>query len=297
MDSTVRWASITAIAPIAWGTNYYVTHQFLPADHPLYGAFFRALPAGLLLFCLARRLPTGDWWWKSLVLGICNVGAFFALIYLASQLLPVSLASTIMSTAPVAMGFFAWLLLAERPTLGILLGSAAGIAGVCLMLGTAQSGVNLRGVAASLAAVTMSSFGYALSKKWGRSGDLIATTSWQLIAGALAVVPFAVIFEGAPPTLDLPAIGGFAYVVLVATAGAFLAWFSGLRHLSAASVGLIGLLNPLTGVLLGTTLSGEHLTLKQILGMLLILAGILLIRPPSRRPTGSKVASGSLASP
>jgi probable blue pigment (indigoidine) exporter len=158
------------------------------------------------------------------------------------------------------------------------------------MLGTAQSGINPRGVGASLAAVTLSSFGYALSKKWGRSGDLIATTSWQLIAGALAVVPFALIFEGAPPALDLPAIGGFTYVVLVATAGAFLAWFSGLRHLSAASVGIIGLLNPLTGVLLGTTLSGEHLTIQQIFGMVLILGGILLIRP-----RGSKATARSLA--
>ncbi|GAA1558978.1 EamA family transporter [Kribbella sancticallisti] len=294
MDTTLRWASITAIAPVAWGTNYYVTHHYLPADHPLYGAVFRALPAGLLLLCLARRRPTGDWWWKSFVLGVCNVGAFFALIYLASQLLPVSVASTIMSTAPVAMGLFAWALLAERPTLAVVLGSAAGIAGVCLMLGTAQDGVNLRGVAASLAAVTMSSFGYALSKKWGRSGDLLATTSWQLIAGGLAVVPFALIVEGAPPSLDLPAAAGFVYVVLVATAGAYLAWFAGLRHLSAASVGIIGLLNPLTGVLLGTTLSGEHLTIKQLLGMLLILGGILLIRP--RRPVGGASSTEGLQS-
>ena len=60
---------------------------------------------------------------------------------------------------------------------------------------------------------------------------------------------------------------------------AFTAWFTGLRHLSAATVGLIGLLNPVTGVLLGLTLSGEALTLRQVLGLGLVLAGITLSRP------------------
>ncbi|WBQ04369.1 DMT family transporter [Kribbella sp. CA-293567] len=282
MEATFRWAAITAVAPVAWGTNYFITHEYLPSGHPLYGAAIRALPAGLLLYCLARRRPAGDWWWKSAVLGVCNVGAFFALIYVASQLLPVSLASTIMSTAPFTMGLFAWAILAERPTISVVIGATAGICGVCLMLGTAQTTVNVRGVAASLAAVTISSFGYALTKRWGRPGDLLATTAWQLIAGGTALLPFAIVFEGAPPGLDLPAIGGFAYVTVVATAIAYLAWFSGLRHLTAASVGLIGLLNPVTGVLLGTSLSGDRLSARQIVGMALILGGILLSRRRSR---------------
>jgi probable blue pigment (indigoidine) exporter len=279
MEDTFRWTLVTAIAPIAWGTNYFVTHEYLPAGYPLYGAVFRALPAGLLLLALARRLPRGVWWWRSLLLGVCNMGAFFALIYLASQLLPVSLASTIMSASPLTMALFAWALLAERPTVPVLAGAAAGIAGVCLLLGAGTTAVDLRGVAASVAALTMSSCGYVLAKKWGRADGPIATTSWQLIAGGLVVVPFAVIFEGAPPHLDLPAIGGFVYVGLVATALAFTAWFTGLRHLSAASVGLIGLLNPVTGVLLGVLVSGEVLTLQQVLGLALVLGGITLSRP------------------
>ncbi|TDW21480.1 DMT family transporter [Kribbella kalugense] len=279
MEDTFRWTLVTAIAPIAWGTNYFVTHEYLPTGYPLYGAVFRALPAGLLLLALARRLPRGIWWWRSLLLGVCNMGAFFALIYLASQLLPVSLASTIMSASPLTMALFAWALLAERPTVPVLAGAAAGIAGVCLLLGAGATAVDLRGVAASVAALTMSSCGYVLAKKWGRADGPIATTSWQLIAGGLVVIPFAVIFEGAPPHLDLPAIGGFVYVGVVATALAFTAWFTGLRHLSAATVGLIGLLNPVTGVLLGVLVSGEVLTVQQVLGLALVLGGITLSRP------------------
>lgn len=279
MENTFRWTLVTAIAPIAWGTNYFVTHEYLPAGHPLYGAVLRALPAGFLLLAVARRLPRGVWWWRSVLLGICNMGAFFALIYLASQLLPVSLASTIMSAAPFTMALFGWALLAERPTVLVLSGATAGIAGVVLLLGAGTTAVDLRGVAASVAALIMSSCGYVLAKKWGRADGPIATTSWQLIAGGLILIPFAVIVEGAPPHLDLQAIGGFAYVGLVATALAFTAWFAGLRHLSAATVGLIGLLNPVTGVLLGVLVSGEVLTARQVLGLGLVLFGITLSRP------------------
>ncbi|WP_405060011.1 DMT family transporter [Kribbella sp. NBC_01505] len=274
MENTYRWALVTAIAPVAWGTNYFVTHEYLPAGYPLYGAVFRALPAGLLLLALARRLPHGVWWWRSLLLGVCNMGAFFALIYLAAQLLPVSLAATIMSAAPMTMALFAWVLLSERPTAAVLTGAAAGFAGVCLLLGGGTSAVDLRGVLASVAALTMSSCGYVLAKKWGRADGPLATTSWQLIAGGLVLVPFALVFEGRPPTLDLPAVAGFAYVGLVATALAFTAWFTGLRHLNAATVGLIGLLNPVTGVLLGLLFSAESLTTRQVLGLALVFTGI-----------------------
>jgi probable blue pigment (indigoidine) exporter len=76
---------------------------------------------------------------------------------------------------------------------------------------------------------------------------------------------------------------GFSYVTVVATALAFAAWFTGLRHLSAGTVGLIGLLNPMTGVLLGTVVAGETLAVQQICGLVLVFLGILLGQPFAAR--------------
>ena len=59
------WVLVTAIAPIAWGSTYFVTHEYLPADAPLWGSVIRALPAGLVLLLIGRRLPRGRWWWRS----------------------------------------------------------------------------------------------------------------------------------------------------------------------------------------------------------------------------------------
>ncbi|MEP7024293.1 MAG: EamA family transporter, partial [Actinomycetota bacterium] len=229
MEATYRWAAVTAIAPVAWGANYYVTRQFLPAGFPLYGAAIRALPAGLLLLAVCRQRPRGSWWWRSLVLGTLNVAAFFVLIFLAAQLLPTNVAATLMATSPLAIMLLAWLLLAERPHPRHLAGAGFGIAGVCLMLFTGAAAIDLRGVLASIAAMGMSSWGYVLAKRWSTEIDVLATTAWQLIAGGLVLLPFATTIEGAPPGLDAAAVLGFGYVTVIATALAFAAWFAGLR--------------------------------------------------------------------
>lgn len=283
MEANLRYVLVTAVAPIAWGANYYVIKHLLPPDGPLWGAALRALPAGLLLLVLARTLPRGAWLWRSAVLGVLNVGAFFLLIHLAAQLLPTSVAAAIMATSPVTMMAFAWALAAERPTLRVLAGAGVGIAGVALILLTSVGGIDVRGVLASVAAMTMSSLGFVLSKRWADRTPVLASTAWQLVAGGTALLVVAVAVEGTPPAVDAAAVGGYAFVSLVATALAFVCWFTGLRRLSAGTVGIIGLLNPVTGVLLGTLAASEPLTALQVAGIALVLAAIAFGRRPAAR--------------
>lgn len=287
MEVTWRWLLITALAPISWGATYFVTRQFLPADSPLWGAALRALPAGLLLLLVARCLPRGSWWWRSLILGTLNFGGFFVLIYVSAQLLPTSIAASVMALAPLALAGIAWPLLGERPTLRLTLGAVLGIGGVTLVVGLGAAGMDAWGIGASLAALLLSSFGAILTTRWADSTPLVATTSWQLLAGGLVLTILAVIVEGAPPRVDTAGVVAYAFVAVIATALAFLCWFAGLRHLAAGTVGLVGLLNPVTGVLLGTLIAGETLTIWQGVGIALVLTGITLGRRGAARDTAS----------
>jgi probable blue pigment (indigoidine) exporter len=78
----------TAAVPLVWGTTYAVTTELLPPDRPLLAGVLRALPAGLLLVAVTRRLPRADWWWRAAVLGSLNIGAFFALLFVSAYRLP-----------------------------------------------------------------------------------------------------------------------------------------------------------------------------------------------------------------
>lgn len=286
MEDNRRWLPVAALAPVLWGTTYYVTRHTLPADSPLWGGVLRALPAGLVLLALARRLPRGSWWWRSAVLGVLTTGAFFALVYVAAQTLPTSIASTVMAVGPVAMMLAAWVLLGQRPRLRAVVGGVLGVAGVAVMLlgGGEGAGLDPRGIAASVAAMVLSSVGYVLATRWRGEIDVLPLTAWQLVAGALVLLPAAVVVEGAPPALDGTALLGFAYVSLVATALANVAWFASLRRLGPSTVGLVGLLNPVTGVLLGTVLAAETLTARQVLGIAVVLGAMVLGATAGRRP-------------
>ncbi|WP_370375395.1 DMT family transporter [Isoptericola sp. b515] len=292
METTWRWMLLTAVAPVAWGSTYYVTREFLPADDPLWGAALRALPAGLLLLVLARRLPRGAWWWRSAVLGVLNVGAFFVLVYVASTRLPSSVASTVMATSAITLMLLAWPLLGERPAWRGLAGASAGLVGVVVLVVEGGAAVDPWGVAASATAMLLSSTGYVLTKRWAPAEPMTAVTAWQLTAGGLLLLPVAAAVDGAPPVLDASAVAGFAYVSLVATAVAFVAWFTGLRHLPAGAVGVVGLLNPVTGVLLGTLLADESFGPRRAAGTMLVLGGVLLAAR-SARQTPRRVRTGA----
>jgi len=283
MEVKWRWLLLTAIAPIAWGASYFVTSHTLPADAPIWGAAIRALPAGLLLMAFARRMPRGAWWWRSTLLGVMNVAVFFVLVYVAAQLLPSSVASSVQALTPVALAGFAWALVAERPTRRIALGALLGIGGVLLVVGAGTGRLDGWGIAAAATSMLLASLSGVLAKRWADGTPVMAVTAWQLVIGGALLVPFAFGFEGLPPVVDGLGWAGYAFMTLIATALAYWAWFTGLSKLPAATVGIVGLLNPVTGVLLGTLAAGELLGWPQWLGVGLVLGGILAAQAPAKR--------------
>jgi len=186
------------------------------------------------------------------------------------------------------MMLLAWPMLAIRPQRLPLLGAALGFVGVCVMLLTGMTSADPVGVLASLAAMTMASIGFLLSRRWAGEVAVLPATAWQLVAGGLVVLPFAVAIEGAPPRLDGPAVAGFVYLTTVATALAYVVWFGGLARLEPGTVGLLGLLNPVAGVALGAVLAGERFGLLQVAGMALVLVGIALGRPTDARTPATR---------
>ncbi|MBB4906618.1 EamA family transporter [Actinophytocola algeriensis] len=266
---------VTAIAPAVWGTTYLVTSEFLPPDRPLLAAVVRALPAGLLLIAFTRRLPAGDWWWRALVLGTLNIGAFLALLFIAAYRLPGGVAATVGAVQPVLVGALSAGLLGERLRTRTVVAGAAGIAGVSLLVLRADARLDALGVTAALGGAVVMALGVVLAKRWRSTAPVLATTGWQLTAGGLVLVPPLLLFEGLPSTVTGTNIAGYVYLSTIGAAVTYSLWFLGIRALSPVKVTFLTLLSPLVATVLGWAVLGQGLTALQLVGALLVLSAVL----------------------
>jgi probable blue pigment (indigoidine) exporter len=266
----------TATAPAVWGTTYLVTTQLLPADRPLLAATMRALPAGLLIVAVTRQLPRGQWWWKSFVLGTLNIGAFFALLFIAAYRLPGGVAATIGAIQPLIVTALAVRMLGEAPTPRRVVAGLAGVAGVALLVFQAPSGLDLPGVIAALGGAVVMATGVVLAKRWGQPAPPLVTTSWQLVAGGLVLLPLAIYVEGVPTQpLTGGNLAGYVYLGLIGTALAYTLWFRGIQLLPVTSVAFLGLLSPVVAVVGGVAVLHQSLNAGQLVGTAVILGAIL----------------------
>ncbi|PRY75301.1 EamA-like transporter family protein [Yoonia maritima] len=122
--------AITAIAPLIWGSTYYVTTEYLPAGYPISMAALRALPAGLLLLILARQLPQGVWWARVFVLGALNFALFWTLLFVAAYRLPGGVAATVGAVQPLIVVFLASTILGTTIRLSSVAAATIGMLGV-----------------------------------------------------------------------------------------------------------------------------------------------------------------------
>lgn len=264
----------TAVAPVVWGTTYVVTTLLLPEDHPLWSGALRALPAGLIALALTRQFPQGSWWWKALLLGALNIGAFFPLLFLAAYLLPGGVAAIFGATGPLFVAVLARPLLGERATRWRLGWGVLAVAGVALMVLLPDTTLSGTGLLAGLASALSMALGTVLSKRWGRPVGPMSYAGWQLTAGGLVIVPLAALAEGPPPQLDAAAVGGYLWLGLVGALLAYTLWFRGVAHLPAGAVAFLPVISPLVAALLGWFVLGESLTPVQLAGFTLALVAV-----------------------
>ncbi|MFC6159614.1 EamA family transporter [Kribbella sp. NPDC058693] len=286
LSNRVSLLLVTAITPLLWGTTYLVTTEFLPPHRPLLAALLRSLPAGLLLVAITRVLPSGSWWWRSLVLGTLNIGSFNALLFVGAYRLPGGVAATVGAIQPLLVAVLSAGLLRQRLSLRTVLTAIAGVFGVGLLVLRATAQLDMLGVLAAVGGAIVMAFGVVLSKRWTSPAPLLATTGWQLVAGGLVLLPVAFLVEGALPDFTLRNLAGYSYLALFGSAVAYALWFRGLRELAPTEVTFLGLLSPVTATTLGWLVLDQHLSVWQAIGGLIVLGALVTAQVRRKvRPT------------
>nr|WP_310114978.1 EamA family transporter [Azospirillum sp. BE72] len=282
---------LTAIAPAIWGSTYIVTTELLPQGYPMTVALLRALPAGLLLLLLVRRLPWGCWWGRSLVLGALNFSFFWAMLFVSAYRLPGGVAATVGAVQPLIV------IALSRPLLGTpirplaVAAALAGIGGVALLVLKPSATLDGIGVLAALAGAGSMAAGTVLSRRWRPPVSPLTFTAWQLTAGGVLLVPVALLLEPALPVPTAANLMGFVYLGLIGAALTYILWFRGLSRLEPSAVAPLGFLSPVTAVVLGWALLGQSLTGYQIAGIVLALGSVWVGQRAQAAPVAPTAAT------
>lgn len=283
--NVARDSLLTALAPAVWGSTYLVTTEWLPPDRPLLAATMRALPAGLILLAMGRKLPSGIWWWRAAVLGVLNIGAFFYLLFVAAYHLPGGVASLVGSIQPTVVLVLSAVILKERTRSIHVVSCVVGALGIGLLVLQPQASLDAVGVLAGLGGALSMSLGIVLTKRWGRPpGVTVLTfTGWQLTVGGLLLLPVMLGSEGLPASLTGTNITGFLYLGGIGALVAYSIWFRGIGRLPAVAVSFLGFVSPLVATALGYLVLDQKLSIVQGVGALAVLAAVVLAQPRRSR--------------
>jgi probable blue pigment (indigoidine) exporter len=265
---------LTALAPAIWGSTYLVTTEMLPAGYPVTLAVLRALPAGLLLLALTRCLPPRTWLGRTFLLGALNFAVFWSLLFVAAYRLPGGVAATLGSLQALMVIVMArgWLGTRIRP--GAVAAAVAGVFGVALLLLGPEAGLDPVGIAAGLGGAASMAAGTVLSRKWQPPVSALSFTAWQLTAGGLLLVPVALLFEPALPELTPLNLAGLVWLGLIGAGLTYWLWFRGLSRLEPGAASMLGMMSPVTAVILGWLWLGQALTPLQMVGAVMVLGSV-----------------------
>lgn len=283
----VHPALLLALAQLLWAGNFVLGRAVSASIPPVALAFWRWTVAFVVLLPLAwRHLRAG---WPALrraapvviALGILGVGNFNTMVYVGLGETTATNAALLNSACPAFILAIGPLLGGPRPRGRQALGIALSLLGVLVIVARGDPATLLhltvnRGDAWVLAAVlSWACYTVLLARRPAGVHPLALLT--VLVAVGLAwIAPFYALEagRGARLTLDPPTLASLAYVGVLASVVAYVAWNQGVAELGPERSGPFLHLLPAFATLLAAILLGEGLHLFHGAGIALVLLGV-----------------------
>ena len=276
----LRDVLIALVVVTIWGFNFTVIKISVAELPPLLAAglrfFFAAVP---VIFFIPR--PKAPW---ALVVGygLTMACALYALLNLALFLgMPASLASLALQVQAMFTIAIAFFIFGEVPRRMQIVGSVLAFGGIGVIAMGHGAGSELLPLGILMLAAVSWAVANNVSKLAG-SIPMLPFTVWGNFLGSIPLLMLSFAFEGGPELLtylDPPSwsvVGLVAFLAYPATLFGFFMWSRLLSRYSAATVAPFTLLAPVAGISSGVLLLGEPIHLVDVLGGVLIFAGLIL---------------------
>jgi drug/metabolite transporter (DMT)-like permease len=273
---------------VAWAGNFIVVKGAVGIVPPIAFTFLRySLAAATLLVLLrwregAIRLPRGDVR-RIAILGSIGFGCYQLIWPVALQTIPAGDSALLIATTPVMTALLAVAVGADVANPVKLVGALVSFVGVAMVIAAGQGldlGVSLVGDLLTLVAAgcwaVYTVFGASVLR---RHSPLVAST-WAIVFGTLFMAPVGI---AQLATMDLSRIGppvilAVVYAGTIAAGVANVAVFHGLKLLGPTRVTAFQFLVPPLAVGLAAIFLGEAIRPIQVVGGVVILAGVAMLR-------------------
>ena len=267
--------ALLLVLAVLWGASYSFIKIGVATIPPVTLIAARTLIAGSILLAIIRwrglALPVDAASWRRFAFQAClNSVVPFTLIAAAERSVDASLATILNATSPIFTFLLTALITRHEPvTMRKLFGVGAGIAGICLIIGTQALGGLGHQLWAQLAIVA-ATICYAGAAIFGRSFkglDPMLPAAGSMLCGAVMLVPLSLVFDRpwtlAPSTASVLALLGLS---VFSTAMAFCIYFRLIHTLGSVGTTSQAYLRVPIGVGIGSLFLGESLGPTAMVG-------------------------------
>lgn len=290
-DTRIELVLLVVLA-VLWGASYSFIKIGVATIPPVTLIAARTLIAGGILFALIRwrglALPGDAASWRRVAFQAClNSVVPFTLIAWAERSLDAGLATILNATSPIFTFLLTALITRHEPaTMRKLFGVAAGIAGICLVVGAPALGGLGQQFLPQLAVVaaTICYAGAAVFGRGFRGLDPMVPAAGSMLCGAAMLIPLSLAFDRpwtlAPSTASVLALLGLS---VFSTALAFSIYFRLLHTLGSVGTTSQAYLRVPIGVAIGAVFLGESLGPSAWWGMALVVVGVAAMTIPQAK--------------
>lgn len=281
-----------------WSSAFTAARIIVQDAPPLMALSARFLLSGIIGVALARMLGqtwrlTPAQWRATLVFGLCQNALYLGMNFVAMQTVEASLAAIIASAMPLLVALIGWVFLRERlPWLGIA-GLLGGFVGVAVIMGgrLGGTGADPYGMALCVTAALALAVATQMVRGAASGGNVLMIVGLQMLVGAVLLVGPALAFETYAVVWSGKLVAAFLYVTLVPGLAATLVWFLLVQRIGAVRAATFHFLNPFLGVAVAALVLGEALRVADVVGVVIVMAGILAVQL-ARAPRAAGRAAG-----
>jgi drug/metabolite transporter (DMT)-like permease len=230
------------------------------------------------------RLPRGRELLQTAICGIICIGIGNGGLALGEKYVASGLAALIYTASPFWMvGIDALLPGGHRPKASTVGGLLVGLFGVGVLLVPAAAHAGLHGgMTFGIVVLEISVVGWVLGsllqkRVEERCGVLVRGAVQQLAAGLAVFIP-AGLFEKMPHSVGTRPVLAVAYLVIFGSFIGFTSFIYAMAKLPVAIVSIYTFVNPIVAVFLGWVFYREHFGWREFAAMLIIFAGIAIVR-------------------